>query len=153
MSKTKALAVGLAALLGASASLATEVSEATLRAADAEQMRIIVDGDARAQSQFMHQNYILNGPSNRILRKPVLVEMLAQGKMASESFQRTIEGVSITGNVGVVMGSETVRPSPSSELGGTFGNKDLTRRFTNVFIFENGKWYFLARQASVVVAK
>jgi len=30
----------------------------------------------------------------------VLVEMLAQGKMASERFQRTIEETAITGDIG-----------------------------------------------------
>lgn len=150
MLKAIKLSLALVALLNSSASLATEVSEATLLAADAEQMRIIVDGDARAQSQFMHRNYILNGPSNRVLRKAVLVDMLAQGRMASERFERTIEGISITGNVGVVMGSEIVRPSANSEQGQRYGSQELSRRFTNVFIFEHGKWYFLARQASVV---
>ena len=150
MSKAVRSALWLCALLGSHAGLAAEVSEASLRAADAEQMRIIVDGDARAQSRFMHRNYILNGPSNRVLRKPALVQMLAQGKMASERFERTIEGMAITGNIGVVMGSEVVRPSSGSELGGKFGNRELTRRFTNVFIFERGEWYFLARQASIV---
>jgi hypothetical protein len=150
MFKTPSLALGLVGLLAGQASSATELSEAALRAADAEQMRIIVEGDAKAQSEFMHPDYILNGPSNRILRKPVLVEMLAQGKMASERFERSIEGISITGHVGIVMGSERVRPSLSSELGGKFGGAELQRRFTNVFIFERGRWYFLARQASVV---
>lgn len=111
---------------------------------------VIVDGDAAAQRAFMHENYILNGPSNRVLRKPVLVEMLARGQMASDSFERTIEGVAITGNVGVVMGIEVVKPAPDSELGKKFGSKELTRRFTNVFLFEKGKWFFLARQASVI---
>lgn len=150
MSPAIKLALWLAVMPATHACLATEISETTLRAADAEQMRIIVEGDAKAQSQFMHQNYILNGPSNRVLRKPVLVEMLAQGRMASERFERTIEGVSITGNIGIVMGSEVVRPSSSSELGQRFGNTELTRRFTNVFVFEKGRWYFLARQASVI---
>lgn len=143
-------ALCLCMLLGSDGGFAAEVSEASLRAADAEQMRIIVDGDATAQSRFMHANYILNGPSNRVLRKPVLVQMLAQGKMASERFERTIEGTAITGNIGVVMGSETVRPSANSQLGEKFGDRELTRRFTNVFIFERGQWFFLARQASVV---
>ena len=140
----------ISALCVARAASAAEVSEASLRAADAEQMRIIVDGDAKAQDLFMHQNYIVNGPSNRVLRKQVLVEMLAQGKMASEHFERRIEGVAITGNVGVVMGSERVRPAKGSELGDKHGNNDLNRRFTNVFIYEQGRWQFLARQASVV---
>lgn len=137
-------------LLVAAPCAAADLSEASLRAADAEQMRIIVEGDAKAQSAFMHPNYILNGPSNRVLRKAALVEMLARGKMASERFERTIEGTAITGNIGVVMGSEVVRPAAGSTLAEAFGNRDLTRRFTNIFLFEDGAWRFLARQASVV---
>ena len=129
-----------------------EISESSLRAADAEQMRIIVEGDAKAQSVFMHDNYIINGPSNRIMRKPVLVDMLAHGKMASDRFERTIEGTAITGNIGIVMGREIVRPAAGSELAATFGSRDLQRRFTNVFIFEGGTWRFLARQASIIDA-
>ena len=144
------LTVPLFVLLMAPPRATPEMSETSLRAADAEQMRIIVEGDAKAQSQFMHDNYILNGPSNRVLRKPALVKMLAQGQMASDHFERTIEGIAITGNIGVVMGSEIVRPGAGSELARKFGDRDLKRRFTNVFIFESGSWRFLARQASVV---
>ena len=142
----------LAALLLAHPCLAADISESSLRAADAEQMRIIVDEDAEAQNAFMHQNYIINGPSNRVLRKAVLVDMLANGKMASERFERVIEGTAITGNIGIVMGSEVVQPRAGSELAEKFGSHPLKRRFTNVFIFENGRWYFLARQASVIDA-
>ncbi|TDQ48441.1 nuclear transport factor 2 family protein [Permianibacter aggregans] len=142
--------LSLSMLFGSFPCFTSEISEASLRAADAEQMRIIVEGDATAQNTFMHDNYILNGPSNRVLRKPVLVEMLAAGKMASEHFERTIEGTAITGNIGIVMGSEMVQPSANSALGEKFGNRALARRFTNVFIFEHGAWRFLARQASVV---
>ena len=150
MSNAARLVLALCVALLSLPCLAAQPTEASLRAADAEQMRIIVQGDAEAQSRFMHPNYILNGPSNRVLRKAVLVKMLAEGKMASDRFERTIEGTAITGNVGIVMGSETVKPSAGSSLGEKFGSRNLTRRFTNVFIFEDGGWRFLARQASVV---
>ena len=130
--------------------LGVEPSEETLRAADAEQRRIIVEGDAEAQQEFMHPNYIINGPSNEVLRKPILIEMLAQGKMGSDRFERTIEALAITGNVGVVMGYEVVHPLPDSQLGTMYGNKVLNRRFTNVFLFQDGRWRFLARQATIV---
>ena len=143
-------AAALVVLSVARPCFAAEISEASLRAADAEQMRIIVEGDAKAQQAFMHDNYIINGPANRVMRKPVLVDMLAHGKMASERFERTIEGTAITGNIGIVMGSEIVRPAAGSELAERFGSRDLNRRFTNVFIFEKGVWHFLARQATVV---
>ena len=125
-------------------------TEVSLRAADAEQMRIIVEEDAKAQQEFMHPNYMLNGPANAVKRKPELVAMLARGDIASEKFERKVEGVSITGNVGIVMGSEIVTPSRSSNLGRLHPGQTLRRRFTNVFLWERGKWRFLARQASIV---
>lgn len=139
-----------ATMLAAPALGHSAANEESLRYADAEQMRIIVDEDATAQQVFMHPNYMINAPSNRILRKAQLVAMLAKGDMSSEKFSRTIEAVSITGSVGIVMGQETVTPTLNSQLGKQFGRKPLTRRFTNVFLLENGKWRFLARQATVV---
>ena len=131
---------------------ADDMSASSLRAADAEQMRIIVDEDTEAQRAFMHENYIINGPAHRVMRKTEVVGMLANGKMASERFERTIEGIAITESIGIVMGKEVVQPRAGSELGEKFGSIPLTRRFTNVFVFENGRWHFLARQASIVEA-
>jgi hypothetical protein len=113
-------------------------------------MRIIVEGDAGAQQAFMHPNYIINAPANLVRRKPELVAMLARGGMASERFERVIEGTAITGHVGIVMGREVVRPTPTSNLGRLHPGTILQRRFTNVFLWEDGKWRFLARQASIV---
>jgi hypothetical protein len=48
------------------------------------------------------------------------------------------------------MGREIVKPAEASELGKLHPGKTLQRRFTNVFLFENGKWRFLARQATIV---
>ena len=124
--------------------------DTSLRKADALQMRIIVDEDVKAQQDFMHPNYIINAPANRVMRKEQVVAMLGQGQMASDTFERTIEGTAITGEIGIVMGHETVTPAPNSQLARQFGGKPLARRFTNVFIWEGGRWQFLARQATVV---
>jgi hypothetical protein len=102
---------------------------------------------------FMHPNYMINGPSNQVLRKEALVNMLAQGMMASDHFERSIEATAITGNVGVVMGREVVKPVATSQLGQLHGTKTLVRRFTNIFLFEGGEWRFLARQATIVDAR
>jgi hypothetical protein len=48
------------------------------------------------------------------------------------------------------MGRETQKPKSSSELGRAHGEKTLERRFTNVFLFEEGNWHLLARQATVI---
>lgn len=144
------LVTGLSGLLLAAASPPATPSEANLRAADTEQMRIIVEGDAKAQQEFMHPNYIINAPANVVRHKAELVADLARGAMGSESFNRLIEGTAITENVGIVMGREVVRPTPTSNLGKLHAGQILQRRFTNVFLWEDGKWRFLARQASIV---
>jgi ABC-type amino acid transport substrate-binding protein len=113
-------------------------------------MRIIVEEDAQAQQAFMHQKYLLNGPANIVRRKPEVVAMLARGDIASDSFTRNVEAVAITENVGVVMGSEIVTPAVNSELGRLHPGRTLQRRYTNVFLWEGGRWRFLARQASIV---
>jgi hypothetical protein len=126
------------------------LDEAGLRAADREQSRIVGAGDVAAQQAFMHPNYILNGPANAVMRKAQVIEMLGQGQMARTGYERTIEGLQITGNVGIVMGRESVVPAAASQLGKLHGDGALQRRFTNVFLFEDGRWRFLARQATVI---
>jgi hypothetical protein len=144
------VSIAVACFIATSPALARQPTEASLRAADAEQMRIIIEEDAEAQQAFMHPNYMLNGPANVVRRKPEVVAMLARGEIASESFTRDVEGVAITGDVGIVMGSEVVTPAPNSKLGRLYPGRTLHRRYTNVFLWQRGRWRFLARQASVV---
>jgi len=132
------------------AGAAIKPDEASLRAADAEELRIVLTGDANAERTFMHPNYLVNSPVNRIVRKEQLIKMLSEGQIASDAIERTIEATAITGNVGIVMGREIVKPKPTSELGRLHGAKTLERRFTNVFLFENGDWRLLARQSTVI---
>jgi hypothetical protein len=129
---------------------AVQPDETSLRAADAEELRIVLTGDAHAMRSLTHPNYMVNSPVNQIVRKDQLIKLLSEGQIASEAIERTIEATAITGNVGIVMGRETIKPKPTSELGRVHGSKTLERRFTNVFLFEDGNWRLLARQSSVI---
>jgi hypothetical protein len=129
---------------------AVQPNETNLRAADAEELRNVLTGDANAMRSLMHPNYMVNSPVNQIVRKDQLIKLLSEGKIASEAIERTIEATAITGNVGIVMGRETIKPKPNSELGLAHGVKTLERRFTNVFVFEQGNWRLLARQSTVI---
>jgi hypothetical protein len=88
-----------------------------------------------------------------VLLFALLNALPCEGAEISESSLRAAdadEATATTGNVGIVMGSEVVRPAPGSELAGKFDNRDLVRRFTKVFLFEDRRWRFLAWQASVI---
>jgi Domain of unknown function (DUF4440) len=115
-------------------------------------LRNVLTSDANAMRSLMHPNYMVNSPVNQIVRKDQLIKLLSEGKIASEAIERTIEATAITGNVGIVMGRETIKPKPNSELGLVHGEKTLERRFTNVFVFEQGNWRLLARQSTVIQA-
>jgi hypothetical protein len=75
---------------------------------------------------------------------------MRSGEIAAESFTRTAEDVTISGNVAIVMGRETFTPKPQSELGRKYGAKPLNRRYTNVYVWQGKRWKWLARQANVV---
>jgi hypothetical protein len=48
------------------------------------------------------------------------------------------------------MGHETIKPKPDSEWAHLYVAATLDRRFTYVFLFENGKWRLLTRQSTVI---
>jgi len=52
--------------------------------------------------------------------------------------------------VGILMGNEVVTPAAGTLLADWFGTSPVRRRFTDTYVFEDGKWLLLARQASVV---
>jgi hypothetical protein len=80
----------------------------------------------------------------------MFLESTRSGAVSKQSFERVPEAVRITGNIGVLVGHENIVAAPGSRDFARFGKTPFQRRYTNVFLFEGGRWLFLARQASVV---
>jgi hypothetical protein len=127
-----------------------ELSEKGLLAANRYQRRIIDSGDEQAFARFLHPDFIINGPHNICGARDQILRLSQDAFAREEDCQTQIERASLTGNVGILMGNEVVTPVDGSLLAAWFGTEPLRRRFTDVYVFENGKWLFLARQASVV---
>ncbi len=125
--------------------------ETAVLAADARQRDAVASGDGARVAALAHANLLVNAPSNRVLTRDDVVRMVATGEIANDNWERTPESVAVTGNVGVVMGRETLVTVAGSEQAQMFGaGKKLDRRFTNVYVREGGDWRFLARHAHVV---
>lgn len=122
--------------------------ETSLRAADEMQRRAVVAGDIELVASIMHPKYRVNAPTNRVLTGEQILSMFEQGMITAEPVERIVEAAVVSGTTGLVMGRETLVPPPGSQLARTFGDGPLLRRFTNVYSFENGKWWFLARHFS-----
>ena len=95
----------------------------------------------------------INAPTNHVLTREQFLAMMRNGQIGAEDFERTVESVSVSGAVGVVMGSEVFTPIAQSELGRTYGVVPLKRRYTNIYIRDHGSWRWFARHANVVSSK
>ena len=119
-------------------------------AADEQQRQAVASGNTEAILAIADPHLRVNAPNNRVLSREDLVRMVASGEIRNEVFVRTPEDVTITGDIGVVMGHEEVFPGAGSEQARMYGRRTLTRRYTNVYIRRDGAWYHLARHANII---
>jgi hypothetical protein len=126
--------------------------ERAVLAADAQQRLAVASRDIVASGRISDPHLRVNAPNNRILTRDDLMRMVASGEIRNEVFERTPEDVVITGDVGVVMGHETVFPGAASEQARMYGRKTLNRRYTNVFIRTAEGWRHLARHANIMLS-
>lgn len=124
--------------------------ETAVLAADARQRVAVASVDLKAIAEIAHPNLRVNAPNNRILTREDLIRMVGSGEIRNEVFERTPEMVTVTGDVAVVMGRETVFPGAASEQARMYGRKTLNRRYTNVYLREGGVWRHIARHANVI---
>jgi hypothetical protein len=140
--------VGCAALAQQGAQRTPE--ELSLLAADARQLSAVAAADASAIDSISHPNLRVNAPNNRIVARQDFVQAVGGGQIRNEVAERTPESVTITGDIGVVMGRELSLLAAGSEHAVRYGTTKLKRRYTNVYLRENGAWRLLARHANIV---
>ena len=146
----------LLVLIGLSAPLLSQpspstVAEAALARLDMQQKAMVARADVEALAALSSPELTINAPTGRVLTRAQFLAMMRDGRIGAEEFDRTIERVTIGGDVGVVMGHEVFTPTPQSELGRTYGAVPLDRRYTNIYHRERGAWRWFARHANVVV--
>ena len=147
-----AFLVGPLVLLAGCAIVSEERSRASVLAVDDQQRLMVATADVPGLERLAHDNLRINAPGGRVLTREQFLMNMRNGEIAAERFARTAEDVSIQGNVAVVMGREIFTPVASSELGRAFGAKPLQRRYTNIYLWQRGRWFWLARHANVLSA-
>lgn len=145
--------IGCAILLTLAAPAAAQ-DEPSLRKADAAQHEAARTRNADALQAMMHPAFQVNSPEGEMWPREKVVAMWRNGGIGHDRFDRTVESVILDGDVGVVAGRETVQPSADSIAGQrrTDGGRSVQRRFTNVWLWKDGRWQFLARHANETAA-
>jgi len=147
--KTAWLCVALLLAAGC-ATVAPPADKASVLSVDDQQRAMVATPDLAGLERLAHPDLRINAPGGRVLTRQQFLANMRSGKIAAEGFGRTAEDVIISGKVAVIMGRETFTPTASSELGQTFGAKPLQRRYTNIYVWEQGRWFWLARHANVL---
>lgn len=157
MTRHRALLVVAAALAFAGTAIAQQPltgrnpDEIAVLAADALQRDAVASGDAARISAQFHPSFLVNAPNNRVMTRDEVARMAASGEIRNDNWIRVPERVSVTGDVAVVMGRESLVTAAGSEQAQAFGaGRSLERRFTNVYLRSQGEWRLLARHAHVV---
>jgi hypothetical protein len=127
--------------------------EAALAKLDLQQKDMVAKADMDGLAALSSRALTINAPTGRVLTREQFIAMMRSGQIGAESFERTVESVTVNGCTGVVMGSEVFTPTAQSELGRTYGAVPLKRRYTNIYVRERGAWRWFARHANVVPTK
>lgn len=118
-------------------------TEAEIRNLEQQEVQAVLQKDTVMLLKLWAKDYVVNAPDNMVnfagkttLDRPVLTR-------ARVAFTREIEHVIIRGDVVFTMGSETVVPGGKQV-------QPVKRRYTNIWMKQNGIWKLTARHANVI---
>jgi ketosteroid isomerase-like protein len=121
--------------------------ESVIRTLEQQECKAVLAKDTTTLRKLWAEDFTVNAPSNRVvtagkntLDRPVI------NQADNVSFTRTIEHVMIKGDYAMTMGNEVVVPKSKTATTAP----PIKRRYTNVWIKENGEWKLVTRHASVI---
>jgi hypothetical protein len=121
--------------------------EELIRGLEQEERMAVLKGDtAKLFRELWSPGFIVNNPANMVVTRPQIAELIRSGKINYESFERIIEKISVIDHTAIVMGREELKPQGETDNAG----KQVVRRFTNVWVRQQGKWKLAGRQATIV---
>jgi len=123
-----------------------EISK-TIASIEDQEDRAVLEGNIAKVDELWADGLTVNGPNNRIIRKPQILELMkTHTGLQYSKFERRREALVVHSDCVVTMGYEIVVPK------GNVPNSDKTvkRRYTNVFYREGGRWRIIARQATII---
>ena len=108
--------------------------------------RAVLDGDVSAIETYWAAELLVNGPNNKLLvGRDATLDMVREGVIDFERFDRAVECVELQDGLAVSMGSEAVVQRRGPQAGVL-----IERRYTNVWQETDGRWQLRFRHANVV---
>lgn len=119
--------------------------EGEIRALEAREVAAIMADDVPALETIWDEAFVVNSPNNAVtVGRAAVVGLVRAGVIDYHQFDRTIERVTVQGDVAIAMGAEAVRPKAGPQAGQT-----LQRRYTNIYQRRGDGWRMIARHANL----
>jgi ketosteroid isomerase-like protein len=122
-------------------------TELTIRNLEQQECKAALEKDTITLRRLWANEFTVNSPANRVvtggkntLDRPVI------NQADNMSFTRVIEHVMLKGDYAIVMGHEVVVPKGTSAVAPI----PVKRRYTNVWMMEEGQWKLFARHANII---
>jgi ketosteroid isomerase-like protein len=107
----------------------------------------VLNRDTLALMGVWSEHFIVNAPGNRVRpNRQVVFDLIRQGNIHYSAFEATIEHIRVDGDIAIVMGAETVRPTGRARLAG----QTVNCRFTHVWRKGEAGWRLIARHANII---
>jgi len=148
---TMRLSIGLVSMLVAVSACAVRAPigsswEQDIRAAEQRHVAAFRSNDAATIDAILADDFLVNSPRYVVLDKTQLMGMVRSGVLNAASFNQSIEHIRRYGDIAVVMGADTISfaaPAPNA-------GRQINRRFTDIWRFQDGGWRFVARHANPI---
>lgn len=121
-------------------------AEAEIRRLEAKQVEYLLNGKVAEMKQNWATDFTVNNPFNVV--QDGTTGPIQSGALTYSQFERNIEKVLLHDSVIVVMGNELVVPKTGPKGSSHDTNQSIKRRFTNIWMWTDGKWLMIARHAS-----
>jgi ketosteroid isomerase-like protein len=121
--------------------------EAAIRSLEERGRSGVLNRDTLALMSVWSEHFAVNTPNNQVApNRRAVFDRIRQGMIHYSSFEATIEHIRVDGDIAIVMGAETVRPTGRARLAG----KTVNRRFTHVWRKGESGWRLIARHANII---
>jgi len=124
----------------------TKTIEVEIRKLESDQVNFLMSGAVAEMKKNWASNYTVNNPFNVV--QDGATGPIQTGALTYTKFERNIEKILVHDSVVIVMGSELVIPKTAPKGSSHDTDQPIKRRFTNIWMWEDGKWLMIARHAS-----
>jgi ketosteroid isomerase-like protein len=122
--------------------------EQEIRALYDYEQQLLLRRDTEAQEGFYPEDFVVTNPFNMFIDKKKVMERIRADIIKYSRYDRQFDAFRIYGDTVVVIGSETVVPTPDANR--VDAGKTINRRFTEVWLRRDGRWEKVVRHASNV---